>query len=130
MLSRPASGAELLSFSELYKSYGVLGLEFSDRVRALTGSAVVMRGFMAPPLRAESDFFVLTREPLALCPFCASDAEWPSDILVVYLRARAEAVPVTRPIEVSGRLEAGSWTDPATGFVSQLRLRDAGFEIV
>jgi len=26
---------------------------------------------------------------------------------------------------VTGRLEVGSWTDPETGFVSQIRLRDA-----
>jgi len=28
---------------------------------------------------------------------------------------------------VTGRLDAGSWTDPVTGFVSQLRLRDATY---
>ena len=28
-------------------------------------------------------------------------------------------------VMVTGRLEVGSWTDPETGFVSQIRLRDA-----
>ena len=48
-----------------------------------------MHGYMAPPLKPESRFFVLTREPLALCPFCQSDAEWPADIVVVYLEGDA-----------------------------------------
>jgi hypothetical protein len=33
-------------------------------------------------------------------------------------------------IEVEGVLEYGSWTDPDTGFVSLLRLRDATFRTV
>jgi len=105
----------------------VEGLRFSARVESLTGRAVRMRGFMAPPLKSEADFFVLSREPMALCPFCASNADWPADIVVVYLRRAATPVDYVRPIEAEGRLERGSWTDPATGFVSQLRLRDAGF---
>jgi hypothetical protein len=28
-------------------------------------------------------------------------------------------------LTVEGRLEIGSWSDPVTGFVSQLRLREA-----
>ena len=28
----------------------------------------------------------LTREPMALCPFCQSDADWPADIVVVHLK--------------------------------------------
>ena len=30
-------------------------------------------------------------------------------------------------VDVEGRLEHGSWTDPETGFVSLLRIRDAKF---
>ena len=80
-----AEEAETIAFSTLYKSFGVLGYEFADRVRALVGRQVSISGYMAPPLTAESQFFVLTREPLAICPFCQSDADWPVDILVVYL---------------------------------------------
>ena len=31
---------------------------------------------------AQGDFFVLTRSPVALCPFCDSDKDWPADIIV------------------------------------------------
>ena len=30
-------------------------------------------------------------------------------------------------VTVSGRLDVGSWTDPETGFVSQIRIVDASF---
>lgn len=117
-----------LSFDKLYASYGVLGLEFSDEVKNLSGKRVKMRGFMAPPLKAESQFFVLTKMPMALCPFCSSDADWPEDIVVVYLSKRQTFVQNNTIIEVEGVLEHGSWTDPETGFVSLLRLRDARFD--
>jgi hypothetical protein len=86
-----------------------------------------MRGYMAPPLKAESGFFVLTREPAALCPFCQSDADWPADIVVVYLKNASALVGAGEPVVVRGRLEVGSWTDPETGFVSQIRIIDATF---
>lgn len=120
-----AASPERLSFEELYSGWSVTGLTFSERTKALAGKQAVMTGFMAPPLKAEAGFFVLTREPMSLCPFCSSDAEWPADIVVAYLRRELAPARFDEPLEVSGRLEIGSWTDPDTGFVSQLRLRDA-----
>ena len=81
-----------LSFDELYSGGGVLGLQFSDKVKGLSGQRVTIKGFMAPPLKAEAAFFVLTREPVALCPFCQSDADWPDNILVVYLSSNQSFV--------------------------------------
>ncbi|MDR3435967.1 hypothetical protein [Telmatospirillum sp.] len=124
---RSARGEEALTFDGLYKSFGVRGLEFSDRLLSLKDSIVSMKGYMAPPLKAESHFFVLTREPMALCPFCQSDAEWPLDIVVIYLDGTAPLVSAGDPITVHGRLQVGSWTDPETGFVSQVRIVDAAF---
>ena len=121
--ARPAA----LTFAGLYKTIGVRGMEFSDRVQQLKGQDVSITGYMAPPLKAESRFFVLSSEPLALCPFCQSDAEWPVDIVVVYL---AEVMPLLAAglrITVSGRLDVGSWVDPDTSFVSLLRLADATY---
>ena len=122
-----AEAPGLIAFDGLYKSYGVRGLVFSDAVVALAGQPVRMTGYMAPPLKAESRFFVLTRQPLALCPFCQSDADWPVDIVVVYLRRAAPLVDAGTRIAILGRLETGSWTDPESGFVSQLRVMDATF---
>ncbi|WP_051419616.1 hypothetical protein [Paracoccus pantotrophus] len=122
--------APALTFDELYAAYGVLGLEFSDKVKLLTGKTVSIRGFMAPPLKAEAQFFVLSEIPMALCPFCLSDADWPDNIVVVYLDRRQTFTQPNQMIEVTGRLERGSWNDPETGFVSQLRLREACYATV
>lgn len=126
----PARAAAALTFDELYGKIGVLGLEFSEKVKSLAGQSVTMRGFMAPPLKAEASFFVLTEIPMALCPFCSSDADWPDNIVVVYLSEKQTFVQPNAVIEVEGVLEYGSWTDPDTGFVSLLRLRDATFRTV
>jgi hypothetical protein len=116
-----------ISFDGLYKSFGVLGFQFSDRATSLRGREVRMTGYMAPPLKPESHFFVLTREPLAICPFCQSDADWPVDIVVVTLKAETPLVSAGQKVAVTGRLEIGSATDRDTGFVSQVRLVDASF---
>jgi hypothetical protein len=122
---RLCGAAETLGFDGLYKSVGVLGLQYSDRALALRGQAVTMRGYMAPPLKPESRFFALTHEPVAICPFCSADSEWPADIVVIYLKGALAPRNLSQRVEVVGRLEIGSWTDPQTGFVSQVRLLDA-----
>ncbi len=125
----PARAAEHLTFDDLYAGWRVTGLVFSDRAKLLDGKPATMAGFMAPPLKAEADFFVLTREPMSMCPFCSSDAEWPPDIVVAYLRRQSQPTAPNAVIEVSGQLELGSWTDPATGFISQVRLRGASVRL-
>lgn len=122
-----AFAATDLTFDELYSKVTVLGLEFSDKVKSLDGKTVTMQGFMAPPLKAEASFFVLTEIPMALCPFCSSDADWPDNIMVIYLGGKQTFLPGGAKIGVEGKLEVGSWTDPETGFLSRLRLRDARF---
>jgi len=120
-------GPERLGFADLYGSVGPLGAQFSDVASRLRGRAVTMRGFMAPPLKPEATFFVLTAQPVSLCPFCQSDADWPADIAVVYLRKGASPPrwSAADPVEVVGTLDLGSRRDEATGFVSQVRLIDA-----
>lgn len=122
-----AEAAATLDFDELYGKVGVLGLSFSDKVKGLAGKQVSMRGYMAPPLKAEADFFVLTEIPMSICPFCSSDADWPDNIVVIRLDAAQTFEQANALIEVRGTLEVGSWTDPATGFVSLLRIVGARF---
>ena len=95
------------------------------KAQSLAGKPVQILGYMAPPLKAEMGFFVLTRAPVALCPFCNSDADWPTDIVVVYPRDGARVAHDGLPVAVSGILELGSKTDPQTGFVSLVRIVDA-----
>ena len=126
---RPARAQAVvpLTFDRLYAEFGVRGLVFSDLVKSAAGKAVAITGYMAPPLKAEATFFVLTREPLAICPFCQSDADWPSDIVVVTMKDETPMVSAGTKVTVTGRLEVGSAVDPETGFVSQLRIVDAAF---
>ena len=127
---RTAPAGEKVRFEEMYKASGVLGLELSDKLVALNGKPVEISGFMAPPLKAEAGFFVLTREPVSLCPFCDSEADWPSDIVVVFLREGVRFSQTNRAISVSGTLEIGSKLDPKTGFVSLVRLIDADYHSI
>lgn len=119
-----------ITFDELYGKISVLGLEFSDKVKQLNGKDIAMRGFMAPPLKAEAQFFVLTEIPMSICPFCSTDSDWPDNIVVVYLGEKQTFTQPSQTIEVRGKLEMGSWTDPETGFVSLLRIRQAEYATV
>ena len=116
--------AETLAFGEMY-TQSVLGMKFTPKLSGLAGKTVTVTGFMAPLLRVQANFFVLTRQPVSLCPFCNSDADWPADILVIYLKNDGIFSQHNRPLDVTGRLEVGSYTDKDTGFVSLVRLVDA-----
>lgn len=129
-LGASTATAASLTFEELYTGNRLLGLAFSDKTESLADQTVAMQGFMAPPLKAEADFFVLTRWPVDLCPFCDSDADWPADILVVYPAGDQPFTGNTVPIEVTGTLEVGGFRDESTGFYSRLRLVDARFRTV
>ena len=124
-----ASGNRL-TFEEMYESASSLGLVLSDKLKSMDGRDVVMEGFMAPPLKPTLRFFVLTSVPMAICPFCSTDANWPNNIVLVYLEKKAYALPFDRPIRVEGVLELGAKTDEETGFVSLVRIYATGIEAV
>ena len=114
--------ATVLGFNELYSGASPLGIQFSSKLKTLNGHRVKMTGFMAPPLKPTLAFFVLTKVPMAICPFCSTDANWPNDIVVVRLSKPVTALPYDQPIQVIGKLEVGSQIDQETGFVSLVRL--------
>jgi hypothetical protein len=113
--------AQLITFRELYNT-SIRGLEFSSKAQQLHNKRVEMRGYMAPPLRPKLDFFVLTKAPMATCPFCSSAANWDVDIVLVYLPKGKEVLASPYPVQVRGRLELGVKEDPETGFVSLVRI--------
>lgn len=82
---------------------------------------------MAPPLKAESTFFVLTRRPMATCPFCNDGDDWPDDIVAVYTKRIVEIQPFNVDLVVSGTLELGDYKDADTGFFSRVRLVNASY---
>jgi hypothetical protein len=121
--SLPARAAELVTFADI----SVADDQYTEKARQLAGRVVAMRGFMAPPLKPEIDFFVLTSLPTAICPFCDAAASWPDDIVLVQLSRPVRALAYDRLLNVSGTLEIGIETDEKTGFVSLVRLRDATY---
>lgn len=102
-------------------------LSFSDLATSLEGARIAVTGFMAPPLKAESRFFVLTKSPMAVCPFCETEAEWPDDILATYTKRKIDVIPFNVRIQVQGALALGTFRDEDTGFVSRIRLLDATY---
>lgn len=122
--SLPARAAELVTFPDL----AVAGGEgYTDKARKLAGKTVEMRGYMAPPLKPEIDFFVLTSLPTAICPFCDAAASWPDDIVLVQLSRPVRALAYDLLLDVSGTLDIGEYTDAKTGFVSLVRLNEAKY---
>lgn len=122
MLARPAFAAEpQVRLRELYNN----DMSFTPFALENEGIRVAIEGFMAPPLKAESNFYVLTNTPMAVCPFCSSEVEWPNNILAVYAQRIVDVIPFNVKIVTRGTLELGTYTDPELGFVSRVRLLDA-----
>lgn len=126
-MSKEAYAASL-DFSMMYSGASAEGLIFSDTLNSLNGSEVTMTGFMAPPLKPSINFFVLTETPMSICPFCSSDADWPYNIVVVYVDGSVDALPYDQEATVTGTLDLGSYMDNETGFVSQVRLLNASVQ--
>jgi hypothetical protein len=103
---------------------------FSATARRLAGKVVTVQGFMAPHLKVDSDFFVLSNQPVETCPFCASEDQWIDTIIFVRMKKRQEAANPGDLILVEGRLEIGPQVDAATGFTSRVRLVDASFKVL
>ncbi|MCI5077411.1 hypothetical protein [Oricola sp.] len=116
-----AQDDEVVRMRDLYNK----DLSFSDYAKSMEGRRISVQGFMAPPLKADSNFFVLTKRPMAVCPFCETEAEWPNDILAVYTKRTLRTVPFNVRIVTSGELALGTYTDPELGFVSRVRLVDS-----
>jgi len=120
-----------ITFEEFYDGFDIrTGLILSDKLVSLDGQNVVMEGYMAPPLKAEIDFFVLTRIRLAFCPFCSTAADWPDDIALVYMPPDQTTTALDKPIRIQGRLDVGLSVDSETGMVSLVRLYAEELEII
>jgi len=119
-----SAGSEKYKIREIYAPGG----KFSELAHAYEGEKITLTGFMAPPLKPDAKFFVLTKMPMAVCPFCDNEADWPLDIVVVIMKKELEAVRFNQPIVATGILELGTDIDEETGFLSRVRLTEASFK--
>lgn len=119
-----------IRFDEFYDGYNLrTGLILSDKLLSLDGRTVQLSGYMAPPLKPELDYFVLTRIRLAFCPFCSTGADWPDDIALVYLN-NDSTTATEYPVRITGRMEVGASIDYETGMVSLVRVYAEDLEIL
>jgi len=124
--ARSGAAAERILIRDLYTR----GAEFSPQALALAEQTVSIPGFMAPPLKPDAAFFVLTKLPMSVCPFCDSELTWPTDIVLVRLDKSQEWVDFNQRILVTGTLALGTEIDQDTGFVSRVRLVGARYELI
>ncbi len=111
-----------LQFDEFFVSFDMRrGWIMTDKLLSLDGQQVIMQGYVAPPLKPRIDFMVLTKIKLAFCPFCSTDADWPDDIVLIYLPDEM-VLSSEYPVRVVGTLEVGSARDADTGMVSLIRI--------
>ncbi|MSO71523.1 MAG: hypothetical protein EXQ88_05885 [Alphaproteobacteria bacterium] len=120
--ARAQEAAIKLAFSEMYQPGS---MEFSVRMKRLDRQVVRVAGFMAPPLKPDANFFVLTSLPMATCPYCDDAGNWPDDIVFVRTLSVVRATEFDRRIAVTGTLELGAELDKDSGFVSLVRLMNA-----
>lgn len=119
-----------LTFDEFYDGFSIrYGLILSDKLVSLDGKNITIEGYMAPPLKPELDYFVLTAIRLAFCPFCSTAADWPDDIALVYM-TNGTATVTEYGVRVNGRLEVGASVDQETGMVSLVRIYADNLEIL
>ena len=127
---RPTDNFPRLTFKDIYATTGIIGLRLGEMAKDLAGQPVVIKGYMAPPLVDEGDFFVMTRSPVYTCPFCDFGANWPDDIVLSLLERPSGFVDPFQAIEVAGVLDLGAKHDPHTGATRLVRLIDATWRIV
>jgi len=126
-MTAPFAGAARAAENVTFADIAIANDQFTDKAKRLAGKTVEMRGYMAPPLKPEIEFFVLTSLPTAICPFCDAAASWPDDIVLIFMGRPIRALAYDRLIKVTGKLEIGTDTDEVTGFVSRVRLRDSNY---
>jgi hypothetical protein len=120
-----------ITFDEFYDGYNLrTGLILSERLLSLDGLRVSMEGYMAPPLKPELDYFVLTAIRLAFCPFCSNASDWPDDIALVYMPDGTTTTATIAPVRIIGQMEVGTSVDPETGMVSMVRIYAESLEII
>ncbi|MEO0564032.1 MAG: hypothetical protein AAF125_18150, partial [Chloroflexota bacterium] len=119
----PSDEPIVITFDDFYAGYHPrYGLVMNDEFVAMDGQTVTIEGYMAPPLKPALDWFVLTSRPLALCPFCSTDSDWPNDIALTYMPEGEMVLASEYPLRLTGQLEIGSSEDAETGMISLVRI--------
>lgn len=102
-------------------------LRYSATARALDGQRIAVTGFMAPPLKPDARFFILTKQPMRACPFCQDGSTWPDNVLMVLTKRPVDPMPHDQQITAHGVLELGPKLHETAGIFSRMRMVDARY---
>ena len=118
--SQSTKAAQKLSFSQS------LSLEV---LRSLNGKIVTLTGYMATLSPLSGEYIYLMNLPYQSCPFCVPNTQQLANTMAVYA-ARGQTFTYTdRPVEITGRLELGDYTDEY-GYTYNYRIADARLAVV
>jgi hypothetical protein len=125
-LPAPAHGVTALRFRDIYRNpVGPLGLELSERVRALDGQRVRMVGFMVAEEEARPGVFMFAPLPVRIGHDDEGLADdLPPSTVFVHLPTAAEIVVPHLPglLQLSGTLSVGAQAESDSGRISTVRL--------
>ena len=100
-----------------------------DTLKKLDGKSVTLTGYMATLSPLSGDYIYLMNLPYQSCPFCVPNTQQLANTMAVYA-AKGSAFDYTdRPVQITGRLELGDFTDEY-GYTYNYRIVDAKYETV
>ena len=116
------------------KSGETVRLTFADsinmsRIRALSGSTVEIVGYMATVSPVSGKYIYLMNLPYQSCPYCVPNTQQLSNTIAVYARSGDKFEFYDGPINVTGTLETGDFSDEY-GYTYGYRIANAVYSKV
>ena len=111
------------------QSGGTVRLTFADsidmnRIKELSGSTVEIVGYMATVSPVSGKYIYLMNLPYQSCPYCVPNTQQLSNTVAVYARSGAKFEFYDGPINVTGTLETGDFSDEY-GYTYNYRIANA-----
>ena len=100
-----------------------------ETLTSLDGKAVTLTGYMATLSPLSGDYIYLMNLPYQSCPFCVPNTQQLANTMAVYAAGGSKFTYTDRPVQITGRLELGDFTDEY-GYTYNYRIVDAKYEAV
>ena len=113
---------------------GTVRLTFADsidlgRIEELAGKTVEIVGYMATVSPVSGKYIYLMNLPYQSCPYCVPNTQQLSNTIAVYAKEGSKFKFYDGPINVTGRLETGDFSDEY-GYTYGYRIADAVYKAV